>query len=336
MKDLMKICFSLFVAASLPTTAYAGSVDMLGQSTVGIIVIAVIVAAVIAGALVYLFWCKRAGVCDQSELVANINKAISEDDYSSQLTSTSSDPKLLSSINDLVLKLQSQVSEKDAALDEAQSEIASLQSNIESLNDTLAFCQQQNQDLEAKPCLEPEIGAKLVELSGAFSEAVLKMGEGTHTGMESASQVITEVGGLTDEVNEASSVIIKLEEDSNNIGTVLVLIRDIAEQTNLLALNAAIEAARAGEHGRGFAVVADEVRLLAGKTQQATTEIQGIIEELQQRAQNAVEVMSHGKDKVELTRSQATNVNDLLGDINQQLGKLKTVQLALEEAVSKI
>lgn len=336
MKVFLQICFSMAVSALLPTTAYAGGSEMLGQSTMGIVIIAVIVAAVIAGALVYLFWCNRAGVCDQSELVENIKKAVSEEDYSSKLTSSSSDPKLLSSINDLMVKLQTQVQEKDVALEQAQSEIANLKSEVESLNDTLAFCQQQNQTLESKPCLEPEIGTRLVELSGELSKAVTKMEDGTQTGMTSASQVISEVGGLTDEVNEASSVIIQLEEDSNNIGTVLVLIRDIAEQTNLLALNAAIEAARAGEHGRGFAVVADEVRLLAGKTQQATTEIQGIIEELQQRARSAVDVMSSGQDKVELTRSQAANVSELLGEINEQLGKLKTVQTAMEEAVSKI
>ncbi|MFA0372904.1 methyl-accepting chemotaxis protein, partial [Vibrio sp. 10N.222.54.F6] len=103
---------------------------------------------------------------------------------------------------------------------------------------------------------------------------------------------IEKIESLASQINESSIVVNELEKDSETIGSVLSVIKSIAEQTNLLALNAAIEAARAGEQGRGFAVVADEVRSLALRTQESTEEISNIVQTLQSRTRSIVQVMN--------------------------------------------
>jgi methyl-accepting chemotaxis protein len=124
---------------------------------------------------------------------------------------------------------------------------------------------------------------------------------------------------LAHEIQGASQVIDQLSENSSNIGGILDVIRGIADQTNLLALNAAIEAARAGEQGRGFAVVADEVRTLASRTQESTEEIQDMIENLQNDSKRAVEVMNRGREQAELSVQQSDEAAQALQSITESV-----------------
>lgn len=150
-----------------------------------------------------------------------------------------------------------------------------------------------------------------------------------HDGQNVVRDTITSIDGLSTVVLKASEVIKELEQESEHIGAVLDVIRGIAEQTNLLALNAAIEAARAGEQGRGFAVVADEVRTLASRTQNSTSEIQAMIEGLQTRAGNAVSAMEKGSEEahscVEIASKAGTALDAItlaitaISDMNTQI-----------------
>ncbi|MDH5572631.1 MAG: methyl-accepting chemotaxis protein, partial [Gammaproteobacteria bacterium] len=154
----------------------------------------------------------------------------------------------------------------------------------------------------------------------------------TTTGKQVVTATINSINNLAKEVENAASVIHKLENDSQDIGRVLDVIRSIAEQTNLLALNAAIEAARAGEQGRGFAVVADEVRSLAQRTQESTAEIQKMIETLQTGAHDAVQVMDNGRDQAKLSVEQAAKAGESLESITDAVTRISEMNTQIARA----
>jgi len=157
----------------------------------------------------------------------------------------------------------------------------------------------------------------------------------TESGKLVVNSTISSISGLADEINSAAEVINNLETQSDNIGSVLDVIRGIAEQTNLLALNAAIEAARAGEQGRGFAVVADEVRTLASRTQKSTEEIQHMIEQLQSGSRQAVKVMHHSDEQAQETVSQAGKAGQSLEDISQVVVAINDMNMQIANAAEE-
>jgi methyl-accepting chemotaxis protein len=151
-------------------------------------------------------------------------------------------------------------------------------------------------------------------------------------GAEVVGATIHAIRQLAHEVESASDTIQTLEQETANIGAVLAVIKGIAEQTNLLALNAAIEAARAGEQGRGFAVVADEVRALAARTQDSTKDIQQMIERLQGGVQNAVKAMHVGSEKARFSVERAAGVDGALSATGDSVARINDMAAQIATA----
>lgn len=201
--------------------------------------------------------------------------------------------------------------------------------------DTLKAQRLQTQDVSI--AIEQVVSS--VELVEGSTQQAATITDSAHANVLDGQQVITQtVTGINDiatEVSRGAQVIHRLADHSLEIGKVVDVIRSIAEQTNLLALNAAIEAARAGEAGRGFAVVADEVRTLASRTQTSTSEIQTMIESVQAGANEAVIAMDNGDKQAEQGVVQASAVSESISGLTSSVSQIVSITDEIRTAVSE-
>ncbi|MFK0088095.1 methyl-accepting chemotaxis protein [Pseudomonas sp. NPDC090755] len=180
-----------------------------------------------------------------------------------------------------------------------------------------------------------EVTYAVQDVARNAEQASSEMRDAQHRAQQGQSSIhgsLQQIDQLSGTIDEAVQVIQALANQSTKIGSVLEVIRSIAEQTNLLALNAAIEAARAGEQGRGFAVVADEVRLLAQRTQQSTAEIQTMIEHLQGQSEAAVKAIDASSEASRQTIEQANQAGISLDAISQALNNLTALNASIASA----
>ncbi|MFV0447276.1 MAG: methyl-accepting chemotaxis protein [Vibrio sp.] len=258
-------------------------------------------------------------------LVSSVNdltrriKEISEGDgdLTQRINSQRSDElgKLASAFDDFVAKLQTlitEISSSSASLDNNALQLANTHENAQQVSG------EQTKSIEQIAAAVNEFSVSIREVAERTLSTASETdhtAELTSQGMKVVENSVNEINQLANSIKKANQVIEQLSHESKNIATVLEVIRNIAEQTNLLALNAAIEAARAGEQGRGFAVVADEVRSLASKTQKSTEEIQSMIDKLQNGVKDAVSSILDGSNRVEKNVELSLNIQQMFESI---------------------
>ncbi len=255
------------------------------------------------------------------------------------------DDQLSKSIKNMQQKLLSMVTTIFSTTE--QLAIAEKQTS-ELIKESQSNVQQQQIEIASVGAAMSQMTAAVHEISRSIHEtanAAAKANHETATGNQLVSHTGQTIQGLANEISASSTIINDVETESKTIGSVLDVIKGIAEQTNLLALNAAIEAARAGEQGRGFAVVADEVRTLAGRTQSATEEINQMIDTLQNGSREAVDAMNKSCEQAQSAVEQADQAGDsirtitasvdTINEMSEQIASAAEEQNAVSEEINR-
>lgn len=274
--------------------------------------------------------------------IENITKAMQDiasgdGSLNQRMVSQSKDEvgQLAGSFNIFVSKIQNTIEQVIDSAALVRSEMSNLASVAQSISNSTIH-QQRESEAVATAVHEMQATSQLVsENASHAANASHEANQEVQSANLVLDSTVNSIRELATDIDNARGVIHTLDQDVTNIASILDVICGIAEQTNLLALNAAIEAARAGEQGRGFAVVADEVRSLASRTQHSTGEIQTMIERLQSGANQAVSVMQASKDSSDSTISSALSATQSLNEILTAISKMNELNTQIATAASE-
>jgi methyl-accepting chemotaxis protein len=293
----------------------------------------------LAGALIALvFWLSRSLVVTPLTQAVSVARKIAAGDLSFPPSTTLRNDEigdLVRSLNNMQTSLRQMIGN---IAGNAQ-RISTLSSSLSSSAEDVAAQSEQQSGAAASAAasleeLSTSIGHVSVKARESFTLAK-DAGDKARLGGVVVKKASAEMHNIADSVSQSSERIALLGQHSARISTIVGVIKSIAEQTNLLALNAAIEAARAGEHGRGFAVVADEVRELAERTAKSTVEITTMIGSIQSGTEQAVETMRQGQDRansgVEMANEAGRAVNEISGCSEQVVDAVNSISAALEQ-----
>jgi len=298
--------------------------------------------------LLVVWWAINTIVKGLIELKARIDTlSTGEADLTSRIEITSNDEvgDIGNSVNNFIIYLQSMILEISQASTHITDGIKQLNQQSERNNNALISHASETDQVVAAITEMSSTAETVAQSATETAENTQKANDEAMLSKDTVLEASSSVISLVDEVGTASSSINTMSENTQQIVSVLGVIGEIADQTNLLALNAAIEAARAGEQGRGFAVVADEVRSLAARTQTSTAEINEILTKLQQDAANAVAAMEVTKRSCERTADNTAHVTDSLdamtnsiveiNDLSTQIATASEEQSSVTEEVSR-